>query len=176
MDEKRPKKYAPKKVFILENNEYIEITYEELCKRTKLNSEYASKLFLPLHGMLMEVTENVYREFYKEEERQKYLKRRAEEKGETSYDMLTTDELNGESLLVDLSLSVEAVVEKKIMIEKLHKSLSLLTEEEWNLVEAIFFRGISERQWSSLSGIPLKTVNRQKHRILSRLKKIIEKL
>ena len=176
MDGKHPYKSTPKKVFILENGAYIEISYEELCERIKLNKEYELKLFLPLHGMLMEVTENVYREFYREEERQKYLKRRAEEKGETSYDMLTTDELNGESLLVDLSLSVEAIVEKKIMIEKLHKSLSLLTEDEWNLVEAIFFRGLSERQWSSMSGVPLKTINRRKHRILARLKKMIEKL
>lgn len=31
------KKYAPRKVFILENGEYVEITYEELCHREDNN-------------------------------------------------------------------------------------------------------------------------------------------
>ena len=56
-------KYAPKKVFILENNEYVEITYEELCHREATDKSYEDKLFLPLHGMLMEVTEDVYADF-----------------------------------------------------------------------------------------------------------------
>lgn len=38
------KKYAPKKVFILENNEYIEITYEELCRREENNPSYGKKM------------------------------------------------------------------------------------------------------------------------------------
>ncbi len=50
-------KYAPKKVFILSDGNYKEITYEELCRLTEdKSSQYADKLFLPLHGMLMEVS------------------------------------------------------------------------------------------------------------------------
>ena len=50
-------KHTPKKVFILEGNNYKEITYEELCRLTESeNALYADKHFLPLHGMLMEVS------------------------------------------------------------------------------------------------------------------------
>lgn len=48
------KKYAPRKVFILENGEYVEITYEELCRREESNPSYKDKLFLPLYGMIMD--------------------------------------------------------------------------------------------------------------------------
>ena len=67
------KKYAPRKVFILENNEYIEISYEELCYREEIDPSYKDKLFIPLHGMIMEVDETAYRDFYKAKDRDEYL-------------------------------------------------------------------------------------------------------
>ena len=94
-------KYAPKKVFILENNEYVEITYEELCHREATDKSYGDKLFLPLHGMLMEVTEDVYADFYRDQRRQQYITARAIANGDVSYDALNTDEFNGEDTLVD---------------------------------------------------------------------------
>ena len=53
-------KYLPRKVFIIENNEYIEITYDEFCYRKENIPSYKYKKFLPLHGMLMEVSQEVY--------------------------------------------------------------------------------------------------------------------
>lgn len=169
-------KYAPEKVFILENNGYIEISYEELCARTKLNKEYASKLFLPLYGMLMEVTENVYLEFYREKRRQKYLDEVERQLGVVSYDKLSTDEFDGVDVAIDQNKSVEEIVESKIMQEKLQLSLHLLDDDERMLIEALYFRGLSEREWASISGITQSTIHRQKHRILAHLKKILEKL
>lgn len=176
MDGKHPKKCTPKKVFILENGAYIEITYEELCERRKRYKDYETKLFLPLHGMLMEVTENVYREFYREEERQKYLKRRAEKKGEVSYDALTSDEFNGENIIVDQSPSVEEIVETRMMYDKLDRSLKMLTEDELSLLEALFYRGLSEYQWSAISGIPQTTIGYRKRCLLAKLKKIMKNM
>lgn len=62
-------KYAPKKVFVLENGNYQEITYNELKTLEQADKEYANKYFLPLHGMLMEVTEDEYRSYYKDKRR-----------------------------------------------------------------------------------------------------------
>lgn len=167
-------KTNPKKVFILENNGYIEISYEELCERTKLNSEYASKLFLPLHGMLMEVTENVYREFYREERRKKYMEEAERKLGVFSYDQLTTDEMNGADVMIDPSKPVEDLVESKMMQEKLKACLHQLNDEERLIIEALYFRELSERDWAAISGLPQSNIHRQKHRILVRLKKILE--
>lgn len=176
MDGKHPKKYAPKKVFVLENNNYIEITAVELDERRSKDSSYQNKWFIPIHGMLMEVNEAVYREFYREEERQKYQRKQAEDMGEISYDMLTTDEMNGADILRDGALTVEEIVEIKLMVEKLRKSLALLAEDEWRLIDAIYFKGMSERQWSAISGVPQTTIGYQKRKILALLKKSLEKL
>ena len=50
-------KNTPKKVFILENGNYKELSYEDFCSFKENDISYADKLFIPLHGMLMEVTE-----------------------------------------------------------------------------------------------------------------------
>lgn len=60
-------KYAPKKVFILSDGEYMEISYEKLCSLKK------DRRFVLLHGMLMEVSEDTYQDFYRDKRRQKYL-------------------------------------------------------------------------------------------------------
>lgn len=40
-------KYAPKKVYILDNNTYKELTYEEFCTLKERDDLYKDKLFLP---------------------------------------------------------------------------------------------------------------------------------
>ena len=54
-------KYAPKRVFIISQDGYEELRYEVYCLRCEQNPEYQDKFFLPLHGMLMEVTEDDYK-------------------------------------------------------------------------------------------------------------------
>lgn len=49
-------KNAPKKVFVLENGNYKELSYKDFCLLKEKDISYADKPFIPLHGMLMEVT------------------------------------------------------------------------------------------------------------------------
>lgn len=119
-------KYASERVFVLEGGKYTEIIYEELCRRTEENKEYEDKLFLPLHGMLMEVVEEEYKSFYKNVRRQKYLKELSAANEDFSYDMLTTDDFNGQDILVDEEQDVEKIVEKNLMLDRLNVCLSLL--------------------------------------------------
>ena len=66
IQEDKTVKYAPKKVFILENGKYKEITYSELQKLEQSGKSYTEKFFLPLYGMWMEVTAETYKAYYKD--------------------------------------------------------------------------------------------------------------
>ena len=145
-------KYAPKKVFILENNEYVEITYEELCHREATDKSYEDKLFIPLHGMLMEVTEDVYADFYRDQRRQQYITARSIANGDVSYDALNTDEFNGEDTLVAPDENVAEQVAQKMLIEKLHRVLPLLSEDEQILIHRHYFEDIPEPSWQRFTG------------------------
>ncbi len=94
-------KYAPKKVFILENGNYKEITYNKLQDLERSDKSYASKLFLPMYGMLMEVTGETYKAYYKDKRRQKYVDERSLLNGDVSYDALDTDETLGSEVFAD---------------------------------------------------------------------------
>ena len=55
------KKYAPRKVFILENGEYVELTYEEFESRKANDPTYEDRYFIPVQGFLLEVSQDVTR-------------------------------------------------------------------------------------------------------------------
>ena len=165
-------KYAPEKVFIKENDTYIEISYQEFCK--KQNNEFKGKFFISLHNMLMEVDEAYYTEFYREQRREKYLRERAIEKGDIYYHSLDTEEFCGEDILVDPDENVAEQVTDKLMAEHIRYIVSLLPSDERELFEALFFKGYSERQWSKISGIPQRTICYRKNVILQKLKKILK--
>ena len=74
--------------------------------------------------------------------------------------------------------SVEDTVVQLLMLDKLHTVLNLLLAEERTLINALFFSnggmGMTERKYTELSGIPQKTINDRKQRILAKLRKLIE--
>lgn len=167
-------KHAPKKVFILEDGEYLEISYEEFCQRKETDTTYKDKLFIFLHGMLMEVTANDYLEFHKSKRRQKYIDERSVENGDFSYNMLTTDDFNGEDILVDTSQDIGDAVIHKIMLDKLSSSIILLSDDEQKLIREIFYEGLSERKLAEKYSVSQVAIHKRKTRILDKLKKFIE--
>ena len=168
------KDFAKSKCFIKTDNGYEEITYEELLRREEADPSYKGRRFLPLHGMLMEVTPEQYRDFYKARRRQKYLYERSRENRDISIDMLTTEQFNGADILVSDGMDIEEQVAYKLLLDKLHSCLALLTEEEQELIYALFFGEKTEREWSAETGIPQKTINNRKRKILLKLKALLE--
>lgn len=63
---------------------------------------------------------------------------------------------------------------KEEMLVKLAEVLEKLSEQERLLIYELFFKGKSERKLSAETGIPQKTLNDRKHKILLKLKKLIE--
>lgn len=71
--------------------------------------------------------------------------------------------------------SPESAVLDQLEIAALHQSLSSLETEERAIIEALFFEGLTERAYSEQSGIPQKTVNDRKNKILKKLNQLLKK-
>lgn len=166
-------KYANSKCFILSPDGYEEITYSELCRRRDTDETYRTKKFIPLHGMLMEVTPEQYIDFYRIRNRQRYLDRRSADNGDISIDMLTTPEFNGADILVS-GEDVAEQVANRIMLDKLRDSLGLLTAEEMELIRDVFYNGITERDLAVKHGVSQVAIHKRKRRILEKLRKLLE--
>lgn len=166
-------KYAPKKVFILEKGNYKEITYSELKQLEQADKSYMDKFFLPLHGMLMEVTEEAYKEYYRDKRRQKYIDERSKANGDISYNSFDTDELLGEDILVDKHTDVEAQVISKMTVQQLRQAFLLLSTDEIALLKLRYFKEYSEIKLSKYYGVSQQAISKRIKKILSKIKKII---
>lgn len=167
--------YTPKKVFILEEGKYAEISYEEFRSRKQEDESYRMKRFLSLYGMLMEVTEEEYVSYYKDKRRQRYIEELSKKFGTFFYDSLTTDEFNGEDILVDPKSDVEAEVQARHFTEKLRAALSALSDEERELIKKHYFDELSQVEISREYGVNQSNISRKIARILLKLKNFIEK-
>lgn len=168
------KNFAKAKCFIKMNGQYEEITYEELLHRRDKNEAYKLRKFIPLHGMLMEVSPDEYTEFYRDRRRQKYLKEQSVGNGDFSIDMITSTELNGEDVLPDPSEDIAEQVAHKLLLNKLHQVLSQLSQKEQILIHEIFDEELSERELAVRYGISQVAVHKRKIRILEKLRKMMK--
>ncbi len=165
-------KHTPKKVYIKEKSHYVELSYEEFCSRKATNKTYVDKLFLPIQGCLIETDLTHYTEYYRDREHHRYL-----QKQESAYHVISIEAINADDsfdAIPDEDAKVEEAAIHKIMLDKLRSALSTLSDDEQKLVNAIFFEGLSEREFSRISGIPQMTINNRKRRILTKLKKFLE--
>ena len=86
------------------------------------------------------------------------------------------DRLIGEAVqFCDEDTNVEEIAIKAVMINKLHEGLDLLTKEEHELITALFYEGMTEREYAEVKGVYHNAIHKRKIRILKKLEKFLEK-
>lgn len=116
-----------------------------------------------------------------EKERQRYLK-----KSETKYNISFisgnievegTDKCELFDIIVDETINLEESLLYTEEIKELRDALKTLTKEEFDLISNLYLREITvtERTYGELTGLPQKTINYRKRKILRKIKKILEK-
>ena len=168
-------KKEPKAVYIIENGGYTELTYEEFRRRVQICPLYADKLFLPLHGSLMEVSKEDYEEYYRQRNRQIYIDRRASRNGDVSYNALTTDEFNGEDILIAEQPDVCDTVVESIMTDKLKEAILKLTDEEQLLIYRHYYADIPGTELAEIYGVSQQAISKRIAKIRVKLKNLLEK-
>lgn len=168
-------KKEPKAVYIIENGGYTELTYEEFRRRVQICPLYADKLFLPLYGSLMEVSKEDYEEYYRQRNRQIYIDRRASRNGDVSYNALTTDEFNGEDILIAEQPDVCDTVVESIMTDKLKEAILKLTDEEQLLIYRHYYADIPGTELAEIYGVSQQAISKWIAKIRVKLKNLLEK-
>ena len=80
----------------------------------------------------------------------------------------------GIDFIADEAADIAETVVNAVMVDRLKAALPLLSDSEQELIQAIFFDGLSEREVGARFGITQSVVNKRKARILRKLRKIIE--
>ncbi len=133
------------------------------------------KYYIHVPGALVEVSEGVYFAYYQEKRRGRTLREKDERNGAVSYDELDTPELTGQEMIPDRdAVSVEDAAIANILRGELHRCLALLDEPDRLLIQALYFEGLSEREYSKKTGMHHMTIHSRKVAILRALKKMIK--
>ena len=85
------------------------------------------------------------------------------------------DGLSGEEIVADPSCDVELEVVMKISLENLREALKALTEDEMELIQALFLDAspMADTKYGELHGVTQQAVSKKKDRILKKLKKLL---
>lgn len=121
----------------------------------------------------IEVTEEVYKTYYKLTERERYLEKLAEKK-HISLEACHQNGLQVDYLLSYSEESLEDGIVKHEMLGKLTLCFEMLSEQEQLLIYALYFDNKTESALAAELGINQSNISRQKIKILSKLKKLLE--
>lgn len=142
--------------------------------------------YLEIDGQSVKVSEEVYREYKRAEEKERYFMRRlkkgrflvdAEQKSityipsrEASYEQLLEEDWDFPS--TDENVDDSAI--KGYLIEKLQEALQSLSAEEMVLIHEIYYLEKTERQVCAELNMPKTTLHRRKNKILKKLHRKLE--
>lgn len=91
------------------------------------------------------------------------------------YSDLDTEETLGEEMVPDPNAeSVEDKAVGNILLQELRQCLAQLPLEEQNLIRALYFEELTEREYAKQINISQKAVNKRRHKILSKLRALMK--
>lgn len=129
-----------------------------------------SKYFIKLeNGTDVEVDKEVYDAYHRAIWREEYYRKKEKERL-LSFEGLQEADYSVESHMREESITVESIVEDKILLELLASALEELSTDEYELINNVFLKGLGEREYSRISGIPRKTLAYRKEKILKKLR------
>jgi len=123
-------------------------------------------------GTRVPVSEKVHRAYYKQKWREEYIER-VEKKLHLSYDELIESRYLLRRNHFAPAPSPEELVEREMTLELLYSAFETLAEEEKALTEALFYEGMTEREYAESIGVPQQTMNDRKRKILAKLSKLM---
>lgn len=121
----------------------------------------------------VEVSEAVYRAYHKEREAERYQKKMIRQ-NELSLERFREDGVNIDYLIVRVQPDIVDKLIHQEQLEALWIALQSLPEDERSLIEELFFNEKSERKLASELGIANMTLHDRKHRVLKKLRKLLE--
>lgn len=124
-----------------------------------------------VEGNVVEVSPEVYYAYFHMERQERGQEEKKQRNAVVSYDALDSDEIVGLETMPDLtSPSLDDLMVMRELRYKLRCAICALPPGERELIQAIYFEGLSERDYARRKGISQMGVNRRRKKILSKMK------
>lgn len=144
-------------------------------EKIERNAKESKVYTIPVERTRVQVTREVYQAYYGFERHLRTLEEKDTRNGTVRYSDLDTEETLGEEMIPDLDApAVEATAVTRVMREALREALLQLSEAEYQLIQALYYENISERDYAAQLGLSQRGLNKRRHKALAKLKKILE--
>ena len=151
-------------------------------KRVKDKDGNVVANIITVFGQDVEVSDEVFAAYSQMDNHARYIMEDAPKGKELSLEQMMEDGAPVETTVYDAVLSAEDIYiaheTEKLraeQIEQLPLTLEKLSDNERNLVDALFFRGMGVREYAREIGVPPMKIGRDRDRILAKLKKYFSK-
>ena len=131
------------------------------------------KKFIYISNTRFEASEDFYKEYYREKEHSRYLRREEQKVTIVSYENLGVD-LSAEDIIMDTDVNVEETVINKIMLERLNEILGTLNEEELYLLDKLIYNKESRREVGKRLSISHTAVSKWLGKLIEKLRYIMD--
>lgn len=129
------------------------------------------KYVIKVEGKLVEVTPEVYYAYFRMERQERGQEEKKKRNEVMSYDAMDNGETVGVEAVPDLIRpSMEEAAITREIHEKIHRAVNALPRGERELIQAIFFDGLTEEEYAAASGLTQQGVSYRMRKILSKLK------
>ena len=152
-----------------ENGQYVVIGIAEHLRRLTTDESYAKRFFYVQDNVIFELSEHDYYDLKKFDT---HIRHEEEKKINGKVVFFDALFIEGADYLPAEENTEEMVLRAELYAD-LRAAITQLAKEEQDFIHSIFWVCKSEREYARMKGLPQKTVNNQKKKILAKLKKIM---
>lgn len=135
----------------------------------KMPKEY----YLYVNGQRVEVSEQIYKVYWREKEHEKYLEQ-VDKKNHLLFFSSLDHDGNFVDNLADESVDVEKIIETQILIETVRKAMSELNDEERDIIERLYFNDETLSSVARSKKVSYQAIQWRKNNILKKLKVLLK--
>ena len=133
------------------------------------------KYLINIQGQLIEVSPDVYYVYFRMRRQEQWQEEKKKEHKVLSYDALDTGESQGIENIEDTTApTMEEIVAAHELRDRVRSAIALLPKAERELIQAIYYNELSEREVAAREGVSQNKINKQLQKILSKLKRILD--
>ena len=133
------------------------------------------KYLINIQGQLIEVSPDVYYVYFRMRRQEQWQEEKTKEHKVLSYDALDTGESQGIENIEDTTApTMEEIVSARELRDRVRNAIALLPKAERELIQAIYYNELSEREVAAREGVSQNKINKQRQKILSKLKLILD--
>ncbi|ATZ03605.1 sigma-70 family RNA polymerase sigma factor [Streptococcus suis] len=133
------------------------------------------KYYIHVRGSKIPVTETVYKSYWQLVNHEKYLNRKDRKFGVLPFSSFEVDGVLLANVLPDTTVDVERFIENKLLIEQLNEALLTLSDKEFKIIDALYFREHTIREVAIEHEMSSTSLFRMRNTILDNLRKFFEK-